>query len=31
MLSTTLPLVDICARVQRQTKLPIIVSDNAGR
>lgn len=30
-LATNLPLVDICARVQRQTNLPILVSDNAGR
>ncbi|CAF3088340.1 unnamed protein product [Rotaria socialis] len=30
-LMTSLPIRDICARVQRQTNLPIIVSDNAGR
>ncbi|CAF0807595.1 unnamed protein product [Rotaria sordida] len=30
-LMTNLPLRDICARVQRRTNLPIIVSDNAGR
>jgi len=31
ILATNLPLVDICARVKRQTNLPIVVSDNAGR
>jgi pyrrolidone-carboxylate peptidase len=31
MLTTSLPLGDICARVRRRTNLPIIVSDNAGR
>ena len=31
MLRTIIPLVDICARVQHRSKLPIIVSDDAGR
>jgi pyroglutamyl-peptidase len=30
-LSTQLPVDDICARVQRRTKLPVITSDDAGR
>ncbi|CAF0776836.1 unnamed protein product [Adineta steineri] len=31
ILTTSLPLDDICVRVQRQTNLPIVISDNAGR
>ncbi|CAF1543601.1 unnamed protein product [Adineta ricciae] len=31
VLLAQLPLSDICSRVRRQTPLPIVVSDNAGR
>ena len=30
-ISTHLPVDDICARVQRRSKLPVITSDDAGR
>ena len=31
MLSTGLPLDDLCRRVQRQTDVPVRVSEDAGR
>jgi hypothetical protein len=31
MLSTLLPIDDICARVQRRANLPVVISEDAGR
>lgn len=31
LLTTNLPLDEICTRAQAKTTLPIVVSDNAGR
>ncbi|CAF0983939.1 unnamed protein product [Adineta steineri] len=31
ILTTHLPIADVCARVQRRTNVPVLVSDDAGR